>query len=202
MRRQQFDAIADDDSLPVMVPRTTKTLVPTSPERIRRLRRHLLMVLRASRTMTETEHSAAPVRPEPEGFAARVARTACALCEGWCCKNGEDDGFLDERTVARVRRARATPNARAVLRLYVERVPEAGYQGSCIFHGKQGCTLDRSLRSDVCNSYFCGGLHDYMASGGDATPVTVIAGEGDKMRTSPVLLPWEAEVNAIIRPLV
>jgi hypothetical protein len=79
--------------------------------------------------------------------------------------------------------------ARAVLRLYLERVPKAGYQSSCIFHGKQGCTLDRSLRSDVCNSYFCGGLHDYMASSGAATPVTIIAGEGAKMRTSPVLTP-------------
>ncbi len=47
----------------------------------------------------------------------------------------------------------------SLLQLYNERVPAAGYAGSCIFHGKRGCTLDRSLRSDVCNSYFCGGLY-------------------------------------------
>src|ERR1700734_869884 len=170
MRRHNSDAIVDDDSIPVMVPRNVKALVPTSPERIRKLRRHLLTVLRAMRTTTTTTTS--PARPEPEGFAARVARTACAMCEGWCCKNGEDDGFLDERTIAGVRNARGTMSARAVLRVYVERVPEAGYQGSCIFHGKQGCTLDRSLRSDVCNAYFCGGLHAYMASGATTTPVT------------------------------
>ena len=186
MRRHNFDTIADDDSLPVMVPRNVRTLVPTSPERIRRLRRHLLALMRALRTTTD---SASPARPEPEGFAARVARTACALCEGWCCKNGADDGFLDERTVARVLRAGGTLNARAVLRLYVGRVPEAAYQGSCIFHAKQGCTLDRSSRSDVCNAYFCGGLQDYMANGDAGRPVTVIAGEGAKMRTSPVLMP-------------
>jgi hypothetical protein len=184
MRRQRFDAIADDDSLPVMVPRNAKPLVPTSPERIRRLRRHLLRVLRGSRTMTDTRHDAATVQPEPEGFAAHVARTACTLCEGWCCENGEDDGFLDERTVGRVRRAEAAMTARAVLRLYVDRVPAAGYLGSCIFHGKQGCTLDRALRSDVCNSYFCGGLQNYMAGGDASTPVTVIAGEGNQTRTA------------------
>ena len=189
MGRHTLDAIADDDSVPVMVPRNVKTLVPTPPERVRRLRRHLLVVLRASPARSDFERPASPVRPEPEGFAARVARTACAMCEGWCCKNGEDDGFLDERTVARVRHARENLTARAVLRLYVERVPEAGYQGSCIFHGKHGCTLDRSLRSDVCNSYFCGGLHGYIASRGAATPVTIIAGEGGNMRTSPVLTP-------------
>ncbi len=187
MRRHTNDTIADDDSLPVMVPRNLRPLVPTSPERVRRLRRHLIRLLRASLTVPELERSASPVRPEPDGFAARVARVACAMCEGWCCKNGEDDGFLDERTLARMRHATgATLTARAVLRFYVARVPKAGYQGSCIFHGKQGCTLDRSSRSDVCNSYFCGGLHGYIANGDAATPVTVIAGEGATMRTSPV----------------
>jgi len=181
MRRQHFDAIADDDSLPVMVPRNLKTLAPISSERIRRLRQHLLGVLRSLHTTMEIGNAASPVRPEPDGFAARVARTACSLCEGWCCKNGEDDGFLDDQTVARVR---GGMSARAVLRIYVERVPEAGYQGSCIFHGKRGCTLDRSMRSDVCNAYLCRGLHDYLASGDVGTSVLVIAGEADKMRTS------------------
>lgn len=189
MRRHPPDAIADDDSVPVMVPRNVKTLVPIPPERVRQLRRHLLMVLRATPASWEFERPASPVLPEPEGFAARVARAACAMCEGWCCRNGEDDGFLDERTVARVRHGQERMTARAVLRLYVERVPKMGYQGSCIFHGKQGCTLGRSLRSDVCNSYFCGGLHGYVANGGAATPVTIIAGEGNEMRISPVLTP-------------
>jgi hypothetical protein len=189
MRRHTLDPVADDDSVPVIVPRNVKTLVPIPPERVRRLRRHLLMVLRATPASWDFEPPASPVLPEPEGFAARVARAACAMCEGWCCKNGEDDGFLDERTVARVRHTEETLTARAVLRRYVERVPPAGYQGSCIFHGKQGCTLDRSMRSDVCNSYFCGGLHGYMVSGGAKTPVTIIAGEGAMMRTSPVLAP-------------
>jgi hypothetical protein len=91
--------------------------------------------------------------------------------------------------MARVRRTRLALDARAVLRPYVERVPELGYGGSCIFHGKQGCTLDRSLRSDVCNSYFCGGLQSYMTGGDATTPTMIIAGVGDKMRTSPILMP-------------
>jgi hypothetical protein len=42
MRRQSFKAAADDDSLPVMVPRNDKAAVPISPERVRRLRKHLV----------------------------------------------------------------------------------------------------------------------------------------------------------------
>jgi hypothetical protein len=85
--------------------------------------------------------------------------------------------------------ARLTLDTPAVLRLYLERVPEVGYEGSCIFHGKQGCTLDRSLRSDVCNSYFCDGLQSYLTDDDAMTPTMIIAGMGDKTRTSPILMP-------------
>src|SRR4029077_713160 len=91
-------------------------------------------------TMKNPEQSVSPLRPEPEGFAARVARTACSLCKGWCCGNGGDHAFLDERTMTRVRCARLELDMHAVLRLYLERVPEVGYEASCIFHGRLGCT--------------------------------------------------------------
>jgi hypothetical protein len=193
MRRQGRGAraggsVADDDSVPVMVPRSDKVLKPTSPERVRRLRKHLVAALRTLRTMKNPERIASPLRPEPEGFAARVAHAACSLCKGRCCTGGGDHAYLDERTMARVRGARSELDARAVLQLYVERVPAVGYDGSCVFHGKQGCMLDRSLRSDVCNSYFCSGLASYVTGGDATTPVVVIAGEGDKMRTSSVLM--------------
>jgi hypothetical protein len=178
---------SDDDALPVMVPRNDKMLVPISPERVRRLRKHLVRILYA----VKDPETASYVRPEPEGFVARVAHAACSLCRGWCCRNGDDDGFLDERTITRVRHAGSALDARAILRLYVERVPAVGYEGSCIFHGKQGCTLDRSLRSDLCNAYFCGGLYTYLTGGEAATPTVIIAGEGKKMRTSPVMMPRE-----------
>jgi hypothetical protein len=139
-----------------MVPRNDKAAVPIPRERVRRLCKHLIVTLRELRVMQDPELSVSP--PEPEGFAARVARTACSLCKGWCCTNGADYAFLDQGTIARAHRARLPQDVRAVLRLYIDRVPEVGYEGSCIFHGRQGCTLDRSLRSDVCNGYFCGGL--------------------------------------------
>lgn len=181
----QRDRCTDDDALPVIVPRNDKVLRPTSPARVGQLRKHLVRALR----MMDDSHATSPLRPGPDGFAARVAYTACSLCRGWCCRNGEDDGFLDERTLERVRQEGLAPDALAVLRLYLERVPAVGYEGSCIFHGEQGCTLDRSLRSDVCNSYFRGGLYAYLAGGDPTTPVVVIAGEGSRMRTSPVLTP-------------
>ena len=45
------------------------------------------------------------------------------------------------------------------------------------------------MRAEVCNIYYCGDLGDFMKSAGNPGPTVVIAGEGDKMRTSPVLTP-------------
>ena len=178
-----------DDSLPVMVPRNDKPLVAVSPERVRRLREHLIKELGELRKAKHLDRFATPERPAPVGFAAMVARSACSLCKGWCCRNGDDDAFLDDRTLARVRLARPELKERDVLRLYLNRVPTLTYRDSCIFHGKKGCTLDRSLRADVCNTYYCGGLGAFMKSRDAPMLTVIIAGEGNKMRTSPVLVP-------------
>ncbi|MGH6679555.1 MAG: hypothetical protein ACREDL_11655 [Bradyrhizobium sp.] len=158
-------------------------------ERVRRLREHLIKELADLRNAKHLERLASPARPEPAGFAARVGQIACSLCKGFCCRNGGDDAFLDDQTLARTRLAEPEMTERALLQRYLDRVPSASYRDSCIFHGSRGCTLDRSMRADICNSYFCGGLGTYMTSLDHATPTVVIAGEGDKMLTSPVLLP-------------
>ena len=181
--------LGGDDSQPVMVPRNDKPLVAVSPQRARRLREHLIKELQDLRKAKHLERFASPVRPEPAGFAARVVQTACSLCKGWCCRNGGDDGFLDDRTLARVRLSNPGMTENALLRLYVDRVPAVAYPDSCIFHGSRGCTLDRSMRADVCNSYFCGGVSTYLKSEDLESPTMIIAGEGDKMRTSQVLVP-------------
>ena len=173
----------------VLVPLSRKQPVPVAPERVRALRKHLVASMRAMREMKHPERSASPLRPEPAGFIGLVARTACGMCKGWCCKGGGEHAYLDERVMARVRRAQPELDARAVLRLYTDRVPAEACAGSCIFHGAQGCTLDRTLRSDVCNSYFCSSLGNYVKADAVAGSVLVIAGEGEEMHYSPVLTP-------------
>ena len=186
MRRRSLGV--DDRNLSVMVPRSDKALVPMSASRMRRLRKHLVEMLREAKALKKAP---SPYPPEPTGFAARVSRAACALCRGWCCRNGGDDAFLDDQTMARVRRDRPRLDAQALLRIYLARVPVLAYQDSCIFHGKRGCTLDRSLRADICNGYFCRGLGAYVKSSATRAPTTIIAGKGDKIRTSTVLVPWD-----------
>ncbi len=178
---------AADGNQALMVPLNRKPLAPTPPERVRRIREHLVRSLRDLRTMKRPEQDASPLRPEPVGFTGTVARAACTLCQGFCCKGGGEHAYLDERDMARIRQARPELDARAVIRLYIERVPEEGYEGSCVFHGPQGCTLDRSLRSDVCNSYFCNALRDFVKTADGVNSVVVMSGDGETTRMSGVL---------------
>lgn len=144
----------------VMLPSYRGTLAPAAPERVRRLRKCLVENMRAARERPSNvrEAATAAVTPEPAGFRGDVARAACTLCAGWCCRNGGEHAYLEGRDLARVRRERAELDARAILRLYADAAANPSYAGSCVFHGAQGCTLDRSLRSAICNSYFCKGL--------------------------------------------
>lgn len=178
--------LPDNDARPVLVPRNTKALAPVAGDRVSHLRSHLVKALREARELRHVDTTCP--RP-PSGFAALVAATACGLCEGWCCRHGGDDAYLDGDTMARVYRDMPDLEVGAVVRLYVSQVPPVAYEGSCIFHGGRGCMLDWSLRADICNSYFCGGLTAYFKEGDEDAPRIVHAGEGSAMRSSAVLVP-------------
>jgi hypothetical protein len=174
----------------VTVPLNTKPLAPTPPERVRRIREHVVRTLRSLRRIKPEEQYVSPLRPEPQGFAGTLARAACTLCAGYCCKGGGEHAYIDERDLARVRQAHPELGARAVVRLFIESVPFESHAGSCVFHGPQGCTLPRSLRSDVCNSYFCGALRDCIASANSASRVVIRACDAEgTTRVAPALTP-------------
>jgi hypothetical protein len=183
-RRHQ---IIDDDAQPVLVPRNHARLVQVPPERLQKLRQHLDQELADLRRAKKPERSKPSKATEPTGFAARVAQAACTLCKGSCCKNGGDHAFLGEHALARTRSTKSGMTDDELRQEYLDRVPAESYQGSCIFHGSGGCTLDRSMRADVCNEYFCGGLTDFLKD--PAAPAMIFAGEGNKIRRSPVLAP-------------
>jgi hypothetical protein len=174
----------------VSVPLNDRPLAPVTRARVRNLRMHLVESLRAMREMKHPERNVSPVRAEPDGLAGLVARTACSVCRGSCCKGGGEHAYLDERTMARVRQLRPELEAGAIIGLYIARVPPVAYRDSCVFHGAEGCTLDRTLRSDICNGYFCSALGRFVVNPDAPAGVVVIAREGGKMRRSSKVVAW------------
>lgn len=85
-----------------------------------------------------------------------VLNAACIACQGDCCLLGGDrQAFLTEGTIScqRWKDPEVTPDA--LVQAYLSRIPAISTTGSCVYHGPQGCTLDRPLRADICNSFQC-----------------------------------------------
>jgi hypothetical protein len=185
-----MEAPRDDAAGPalveVTVPFQDRPLVPVCPDRVRALRRHLIGAMRTLREVRRPERLARPLPPQPDGFGAEVVRTVCALCRGHCCKGGGTHAYLDETTLARVRAARPEADARAIMRLYASAVAPEAFEDSCVFHGRDGCTLPRTLRSDLCNSYHCNGLRDILHT---SLSVRVTARHGGVVGGSVTLCP-------------
>jgi hypothetical protein len=109
------------------------------------------------------------------------------LCRGACCTGGDTHAYLDERTLARVRRDRPDLGVQAILRLYHASIAAVTFEGSCVFHGAAGCTLPRMLRSDLCNSFYCKGLQSVVQAGSAASAVSITASDGAVAGRSAIL---------------
>src|SRR5271165_1883098 len=171
----------------VTVPLLDATLEPPPPGRIRALKRHLVQSLRDLRAAKRPDRLIQKTSPEPAGFTAAVLGQGCATCQGHCCKGGGDHAYIDERTMARVRRDHPELDARAVIGLFLARLAPRSYQNSCLFHGPDGCTLGRGLRAELCNAYYCNGLQDFMKRPEVPARVQIIATRNGIERRSPVM---------------
>jgi hypothetical protein len=78
-------------------------------------------------------------------------------------------------------------SVRDLLRAYLDRVPAVSFESSCIFHGKSGCTLERSLRSELCSRYYCSGLDSLRHRQHLPQRVLVVSEEEGERRRSEVL---------------
>jgi hypothetical protein len=150
--------------------------VPPSPDRVRRFRRHLVASLRDLRQAKRPERLIQSPVPSPQADAEPVLRAGCTACRGFCCLGGEEHAYLDERSMARVRRDRPDLTEGGVIAAYVAQIAKLSFRDSCLFHGEAGCTLRPDMRARLCDSFFCSPLKDFLRSGVPAADVTIVAG--------------------------
>ena len=175
------------DPVLVTVPLLNESLEPPPPGRVRALKRNLVQALRDLRAARRPDRLLQQMTPEPAGFSAKVLQTGCAMCQGHCCKGGGDHAYIDERTMARVRRDNPELDARAIIGLFLARLAPRSYRGSCLFHAADGCTLGRALRAELCNAYYCNGLQDFLRLPEIPNRVQIVAARHGMARRSPVI---------------
>ena len=166
-----ISAPARELSIPLaMVPANTRDLSPLPPDsRHTFLGRLEATIRRVFVTATpELVNKVDPLAPDVSESPARVtldssATTAvlgrsCATCRGKCCTSGGNHAFLRDETIERVHREQPSLDMSAILAVYANHLPKHHFAGSCVYHASDGCGLPRTLRSDLCNRYECGGL--------------------------------------------
>ena len=175
------------DRVLVTVPLLKEALEPPPPTRVRAFKRHLVQSLRDLRIAKRPERLVQRTTPEPSGFTAAVLQAGCATCQGHCCKGGGDHAYIDQRTMARVRRDNPELDARAIIGLFLARLAPLAYRNSCLFHGAAGCTLGRGLRAELCNAYYCNGLKEFLQLEEVPERVQIVATRNGIERRSTVL---------------
>ena len=121
-----------------------------------------------------------PDRPIPESPEAPASRAgligaACTACRGSCCRRGGEHAYLYPDHFRRYLRDHPGTDPKELLAAYESRLPAESYHDSCVYHTTTGCALPREMRSNLCNTFLCGGLTDLLeAQDQEPAPVPVL----------------------------
>ncbi|MCR9295061.1 MAG: hypothetical protein NXI32_20275 [bacterium] len=160
--------------LVALVPYTPQAVVENPIERRQQLLEHIRNLIQ--RAVVCLPSAADYLRPEsdylPEAteVESQVFAVGCRLCRGHCCVAGNTHAFLTISTIRRVFQLYPTWSPQQVFDAYRTRIPEQSVQGSCVFHGQQGCTLPRQMRADLCNRYLCRDLQEIRKAIAENSP--------------------------------
>jgi len=135
--------------------------------------------------------TAAAAEPAPHAAAQHTppgptASQVCAFCGGRCCRHGAfTHAFIDHTLLQRWVGAHPGATLHDAAAAYAARLPDRHVEGSCLHHGRSGCTLPREMRSDICNHHACDGLVEaqrQMAAGAPEGLVVSMAAGGRVQR--------------------
>jgi hypothetical protein len=101
------------------------------------------------------EASSTPTGPA-QNPTSPLAGALCAFCAGRCCRHGAaSHAFITTELLQRWLLQHPGHTAEAAATAYAARLPAWHAQGSCVYHGRQGCTLPAEWRADICNQHAC-----------------------------------------------
>jgi hypothetical protein len=175
---QQHPELRDTGLDVLIVPGFNSLLQPMDPTRRETLQQHIQELLATQSVATEAAVT--------ESTNSELVKAACSTCRGFCCRKGGDSAYLTADTIARVRMQHPAMSDADIASVYSSSVPETSMAHSCVFHGEQGCSLQREFRAQICNDYHCDPL-DVALKRGKEGAVSVVAIEALSVQRSAVV---------------
>jgi hypothetical protein len=145
----------------IRLPANEHAIVPLSAERRAVFAANTAFAL--DRALEEPDRPF-PVTPDTPEAHAGIIRAGCAACRGACCTKGGDTAYLYPDHFRRLLPKWKGRTRDGILADYLSRLPGRVYEESCVYHTETGCALPRELRSNLCNTFLCGGLEDMIAA--------------------------------------
>lgn len=164
-------------------------LVDLPPDARASLQAHLLQLAQ--------DEGDTPPAPDAEGDGSDPAAAAslCAWCGGRCCRHGRAaNAFVEAGHLRRWQRRHPGRSLHDAAAAYLDRLPARHVAASCLYHGEQGCTLDRDWRSDICNRFACEGLQQLRQQGNAPARVFAMRAQG---RVTRLVLSTEAGLQPL-----
>jgi hypothetical protein len=133
----------------------------------------------------------AALPPEATSPGARLGASLCGFCAGRCCRHGAiRNAFISDEVLRRWLAEHPGSRADDAVAQYMALLPRRHVEDSCAYHGREGCTLPRALRADICNRFACEPLVQVQhAVAGEPPQSTLLAAmESNSFRISRVAL--------------
>lgn len=193
-RAQQMLATADParaarNRVIVIVPSSDRPVVELPARRIARFRHRLMqMITRAAmrrwgRAEADSETDGYPeVVPELTATETRLMAHACSTCRGHCCQQGGEHAFLHPHAILKYWQHHPDHRPADVLEAYLARLPRRSVRGSCVYHGRDGCTLEPFMISHICKRFICRGAAELINTTEEPGAVAVAAADGNVVR--------------------
>jgi hypothetical protein len=156
--------------IPVPVPSNPYHTVPLPPSRREALREHLTekatlaLARRAAADpaelppLPEPSSSAWASLPPPSPAMQRVLAQACAACRGSCCATGRNHAYIGVDTMLAYCEQHPDASLDEIVDAYLAHVASDTMSTGCVYQVEQACTLPRTMRSVICNGYYCESL--------------------------------------------
>lgn len=142
----------------IITPANKRRLTPLPRSRRYRFSRRLMDTIREALRSSPRAPLLNQDADEIPASALPILAAACSICGGRCCLRGGTRAYLDASTIHRYRARRPEADFRQIMEAYCRLLPEAVYEGSCVFHSSGGCALPRHMRSNACLNTVCGAL--------------------------------------------
>lgn len=170
------------------IPSAPTELTPPNTDRIAQYKAHLKHVIadaarhdKASDVVQDQHYNAYEMAIDVEQRLSSntklrsLSDKLCTLCQGGCCSEGGNHSFIRTITIRRYMDLNPALTQSEIFDSYTTFLNEKTIDGSCINHAEKGCTLPRTLRSDVCNGFYCDSLKSYQAHPSSGEVMSVLA---------------------------